>query len=176
MRDEKVSEPSFLLKRHEKVQNLCLDRDIECGHGLVAHDKLRGEGKGSSNTNPLTLPARKLMGETTRSLGLKADPAQEIIHALGNLPRRPHAVVDQGLCDKLAHGHARVERGERVLEYGLHPLPDGLQLPVGQACDVLAPEQNAARRRLQKPENQPRRSGLSAPTLPNHRERLTAVH
>jgi len=47
-------------------------------------------------------------------------------------------------ADDIARGHARVEGGERVLEYELHPAPNRSHLPGRKAGDVLAAKSDRA--------------------------------
>ena len=50
-----------MLEILQEVQDLGLDRHIQCGDGLVADDKPGIEGQGSRDPDPLPLPTRELM-------------------------------------------------------------------------------------------------------------------
>src|SRR5919108_1138332 len=59
VRDEEISELELALKVLEKIEDLGLHRNVECGHGLVANHHIRIESKRACNTNSLPLAARK---------------------------------------------------------------------------------------------------------------------
>src|SRR4051794_3586129 len=61
VRDEKISETKARLKVFEQVDDLRLDRDIECRHRLVAYDERRLHRERSRNAHALALPARELV-------------------------------------------------------------------------------------------------------------------
>ena len=55
--DEQVAQTTLRLQVHQQVQDLTLDRHIECGDRLVADDQLRLQGQGASDADALQLAA-----------------------------------------------------------------------------------------------------------------------
>ena len=84
------------------------------------------------------------------------------------------AVDDQPLLDQLAHRHARVERGERVLEHDLHPRAQVLHLLAAVGLDVLAEEDDAAAGQLADPQQRHAEGGLARARLADDAEGLAA--
>ncbi len=78
----------------------------------------------------------------------KADAREQRRHLLLALLGVGDAVDQQRLAHDVARRHARVERGERVLEDDLHLPPVGPQLGLRQADDLLALDLDRARGRL----------------------------
>ena len=62
VRDEDVREPELRAQAGEEIQDLRLDRDVERGDGLVAHEHARSDGEGARDGHALTLSARELIG------------------------------------------------------------------------------------------------------------------
>ena len=54
------------------------------------------------------------------------------------------------LADDLAHSHARIQRGIGILENNLQVTTLGTHRRVREMSEILAAEQNLARRRLRK--------------------------
>ena len=107
-------------------------------------------------------------------LGCQPDGAQQLGHAFA-LPPKVQAVQMQRLCQDAADRHARVERGERVLEDDLHAPALRPQRGGIQRAEVLAFEVHAAGRRLDQPQYQPAERGLAAARLAHHAERLSGL-
>ena len=60
--DEQVGEFELGLKVFEEVQNLRLNRHVECGDGLVGDDQIRMRRERSSNADALPLSATEGVG------------------------------------------------------------------------------------------------------------------
>ena len=73
MRDEEVREAELFLQARKQVDDLRLDRDIECRNRLVADDDLRIDGEGARDADALALSARELVREAVRLLWVQAD-------------------------------------------------------------------------------------------------------
>jgi len=71
--NEKVGEVKFFLKVHQKVDDLGLNRDIECADGFVANNELRFDGEGASNADALALASAKFVGEAAGVGRIEAD-------------------------------------------------------------------------------------------------------
>jgi hypothetical protein len=61
MGDHQVREPHLPLQRHEAIEDLCLDGDIERAGRLVEDDDLRVHDEGSGEGETLPAPAGELM-------------------------------------------------------------------------------------------------------------------
>ena len=77
--DEQVGEAELLLQVVEQVEDLRLDRHVECRHGLVQHDERRVERQGSGDADPLPLTARELVRVPVRVLGLQPTDLQQTL-------------------------------------------------------------------------------------------------
>src|SRR5688572_27384547 len=77
VRDEQVREAQLLLKLLEQVDDLRLDRNVERGYRLVAHDELGVECERASNSDPLPLAARELVRVAVGGIGGEADELEE---------------------------------------------------------------------------------------------------
>jgi hypothetical protein len=73
VRDEEEREPELTLEVGEQVQDLRLDRDVEGGHGLVAHEKARSEREGPRDPDPLALAAAEGVGIARHVVGREPD-------------------------------------------------------------------------------------------------------
>ena len=121
VRDEQIRQTQPRLQVLQQIDHLRLDRHIERGHRFIAHHQRRLDGKRARDADALALPAGELMRISLRMVRCQPDQSEQLVH-----PRTPcHAVADtvhdQRLLQDLAHGHARVQRGKRILEYDLHP-------------------------------------------------------
>src|SRR5579872_4325513 len=77
------------------------------------------------------------------------------------------------LADDVARGHARVERGERVLEYDLHRAPVRPELGLAEMGDVASVEADATAARLDQAEHAARDRRFTATGFADESERLT---
>jgi len=71
--NEEVSKVKFFLEIHQKVDDLGLDRDIECTDRFVADDELRFDGEGAGNADALALASTKFVGEAAGVGRVEAD-------------------------------------------------------------------------------------------------------
>ena len=74
------------------------------------------------------------------------------------------------LGDQRAHGPARAERGDRVLEHHRDRAPPGLQRPLGEAQELGALEADRARLRRHKADDGAAERGLARAALADQRE------
>ena len=81
------------------------------------------------------------------------------------LPGRHDGVRLEGFAHDLGDRHARVERGQRVLEDRLQPAAHRQQPARPGVRDVVAVEADAPARRLDEAQRQPRQGGLAAAAL-----------
>ena len=71
--NEEISKVELFLEIHQEVDDLGLDRDIECADRFVADDKLRFDGEGAGNTDALALASAKFVGEAAGVGRVEAD-------------------------------------------------------------------------------------------------------
>ena len=114
--------PKSFCSVHEQVDDLGLNRDVERGHRLVEDHHRRVERQRPRDADALPLAAGELVREPVPVLGAEADGAKKLLDALAAVLPRIEVVDPQRLGDDVAHRHARVQRGVRVLE-------DDLQAP-----------------------------------------------
>ena len=62
VRDEEIAKTEAFLDVFQKIDDLPLNRDVQCGDRLVADDQLRVERERPRDTDPLPLPAGKFVG------------------------------------------------------------------------------------------------------------------
>ena len=106
VRDEEVRQVEPSLKRLQEVDDLRLDRHVECGDGFVENEKPWVERNGTGDSYSLPLTARELVRVTMRVLGGQTDHLQKLDHTLSvrRLSMKPERLRDDPL-DR----HTRVE-------------------------------------------------------------------
>src|SRR5262249_56473574 len=130
-------------------------RDVERRGRLVAYNQLRLDRERARNRDALALAARELMRIARRMARLEADETEQFGDARALLCGRHHLVKLERLGENIADGHARVERGVRVLEHQLGAAPEHTYLPLGQRDDVASFEAHPAGGRLYQAQHQP---------------------
>src|SRR6516165_10722635 len=105
----------------------------------------------------------------------ESDEIQQMQHAFTHLTHREHLVSDERLCDDRAHAHARIERGVRILEYGLDRLAVVPAFGGVESLQVPPLEADAARGRLLKSEHELGCRRLSAAGFADDAERPPAL-
>ena len=80
-----------------------------------------------------------------------------------------------GLADDVAHRHARIEAGERILEDDLHLLPVLAHLLEGQGRDVDTVEDHFARCGLEKPQDRATDRRLAGSGFANEPQHLACA-
>src|SRR5450759_3423532 len=118
--DEDVRQFELVLKVFEQVDDLRPNGHVEGAHRLVADDELRVERQGAGDADALALPARELVRVALGVLGAEPDGLEQLEDALLALGLGADVVDMERLADDVAHAHARVQRGVRVLEDDLH--------------------------------------------------------
>jgi len=71
--NEKVGEVKFFLEVHQKVDDLGLNRDIECADRFVTDDELRFDGESAGNADALALATAEFVGEAAGVGRVEAD-------------------------------------------------------------------------------------------------------
>ena len=173
--DEEVRQPEVALQVGEQVQDLRADRHVERRHRLVQHHQARRERQRAGDGDALALAARELVGEQLGGALRQADEVEQLRHALADRGGGEGLVGDQRLGHDLAHAHAGIERGERVLEDGLHGAAVAAQPLRAQTRERLAVEANLAPGRLLELQDELGGRGLAAAGLAHHAQRATRV-
>ncbi len=168
--DEEIGQPLLLLQPHHQVDHLRLDRHIQRRDRLVGDDEPRVERERAGDADALPLAT----GEFVRIAAHLRRAQAHLVEQRGDAPHplgaRGDAVHLERLADDVARGHARVERGERILEDDLHLAPVRPELGRAQARDVVAAELNGARRRLDQTQDEPSDGRLAAAALADEAE------
>jgi hypothetical protein len=177
--DEQEGQVKRPLKTDEQLQYLRLDAHIERRGRFVQHHEPRLAGERAGDADPLPLPSREFVREAAKVTPLHPDKLEEFGGAVRHLPRREaqrRAVDLHRLADDVAHRHARVERGHRVLEDDLDARAHSLQRPGRERMDVLALEQDAPCRRPLQREDKPRQRRLARARLAHDAEAFAPLH
>ena len=175
--DEQIGQAEIALQLVEQVHDLALDGDVQRGNRFVADDEIRLHRQGARDADALALPARELVRIARRHLCEQPDLDQQFRRPL---PRRAdigHQAMDrQRLIDDVAHGHARVERAERVLEDHLHAPAQGLHFPPRGVGQVGAGEIDLPARHVFQPQDQAPDRGLAAAGFADDAQRPPRFH
>ena len=158
--DEQVGQPQPLLQVLQQVDHLRLHRHVERGDRLVADDQLRLAPPAPGRCRSAAAARRRTRAESAACGPAAAPPVSSsaTTWSLELAPVARQAVDHQRLADDAAHGVARVERGERVLEDDLHlpPQPPAASSPCS-ARDVrgrakrISPAVGSISRMMQRP-------------------------
>src|SRR5262245_527320 len=167
MRNEKVGQVHLLLQFLQKIDNLCLNRNIQGGDGLVADNKFRVHSQGASDTDALALPATKLVRVTVVMILAETHLPEQFDHpvAFGSAPSE--FVNFQPFTDDIADAHPRVQRRIGILKNDLH-LPSRIaELALRQSQQVFPLKINFAAARLDEPEYCSSQCRLAAARFPD---------
>ena len=143
----------------QQIDDLRLDRDVERRDRLVAHDQLRLDRERARDADALALAAGEFVRIAAHVVGLQADRLEQFDHAIGErtASSRRELVDGQRLADDRADRHARIERGERVLEDDLHVAAERAERSRRRAAVTLRPSNQISpavgsiSRRMQRP-------------------------
>ncbi len=108
----------------EQVEDLRLDGNIERGHRLVGDDDFGLEGQRTGDGDALRWPPGKFVRVLAHEARGESDLRHEVGDPAGNLRSRYHRMHAQRFSECVEHGHARIERGERILEHHLQVATD----------------------------------------------------
>ena len=104
----------------------CTDTSsAETSSSATRHSGSSGQTAGDGNA--LSLAAGEFMRQPVGRIQRQPDQVQQFVDALIDLVGRAQLVHANRLAQRLAHRHARVERGERILEDHLHAAMVGAQ-------------------------------------------------
>ncbi len=123
VRDEQVGKPEPRLQILEQIDHLRLDGNIQRRYRLVADDQIGLHRERAGDADALALAAREFVRIAPRVIGREPDQPQQLLDPPQPLLAVAEPVHDQRLLQDFAHRHARIERGERVLEHDLDAPP-----------------------------------------------------
>ena len=139
MSDEEICKVESLLQVFQQIDNLGLNRYVQCGHRLVAHDKRRVNRQGASHADTLALSAAELVGEPVSHVRIQANVLQQFRHpVLVFFLAIDQPVNYQRFPDDIPGGHPRVKRAVGVLENNLHATAHGSHITGREAGQGLA--------------------------------------
>ena len=122
MRNKQIGQAQLCLQLLQQIDDLRLNRDVQCSNGLIQHNELRVDGQRSGNPHPLTLSTGKLMGIAVNTICAQADNIQQVLNALEFFAATIQTVNGQRITDNLTDGHSRIQRGIGILIDHLHAL------------------------------------------------------
>src|SRR5437588_3015883 len=175
VRNKNVCEREFALEFLKKQKHLRADGNVERGNGFVGHNEPGLKNQGAGDADALALASGKFVGIAAERVTVEA-------HALENgggtreaLSCGKRAFVDgQRLGNDLAHAHARVQRGKRILKNHLHAATLGAKFPAAKSREVTVLELNRAAIRLDEAQEHPRKRGLAAAAFADDGEGFAA--
>ena len=138
VRDEDVGQAEVSLDVLEEIQHLALDADVECGDRFVTHDQFRTQDERPRDPDPLTLATRELVRVASRVLRAETYLLHRLLDKGIPFGAVSNAVHHQSLGNDASHGHARIERSERILEDDLHVPSHRLEGTATQAAHILS--------------------------------------
>jgi len=170
VRDEQHRQIELAAQAQEQVDDLRLDRNVERGDRLVADEEVGLHGERAGDGDPLALPAGELVRIAADIVRIEPDRLEPCSRDSAGLLSLHQPVRQRPLEDGLADTHARVERGEGVLEHGLDPRR---QLAAARR-DRGAVEKHATLARHQDAGDDAAEGRLAAARLADEAERLAA--
>ena len=127
--NEEIGKIHLLLELGQQVDHLGLDGHIQGRDRFVADDGQGIQGQGPGDADALALASGKFMGVPAHVCRMEPHAVHEEDHPVLNLIPGQVQVVADRLGDDIAHVHARVQGGERVLENDLQRRPGLAHLP-----------------------------------------------
>ena len=83
--DEQVAETEPFLQHLEQVDDLRLDRNVECRDRFVGDDQFGPDGQGPGDADALPLAAAELVGIPAGVRGVKAHRFEQVGHAVARI-------------------------------------------------------------------------------------------
>ncbi|CUJ66849.1 Uncharacterised protein [Achromobacter ruhlandii] len=175
VRDEQERHAQLALQVQQQVDDLRLDRHVQGRDRFVGDHHLGVQRQGARDADALALAAREFMRIAVDHLWREAALVHQPAHPLLRRRAAGHAVDQQRFHDGIAHRHARVERGERILEDELDVAPQRLHGAAAQRADVLAVELDRAALALDQLQQRTAGGGLAAAGFAHQRQGLAGI-
>ena len=145
MRNEHVCKTHFLLQIHKKVQNLCLNGNVQSGNRFVTNDELWVDGQCASNNNTLTTTAVEFVWVLVVGTHWQTYQIHQFFNSCSSFfSCFVNFVKFERFFDNLTDCHTWVERSVWVLEDDLHILTHLTHFIVREVVDVHAIVKNVA--------------------------------
>ncbi len=172
VRNVEIGEGVVALEVLQQVDDLRLDRDVERGHRLVAHDEVRPHCECTGDPDTLPLATGELVGVSLGELRAQANFAQGLNHAVVRLAAGRELMDEETLANRVTDRAPRVERRVWILEDQLHP-PSQLAERLGTERQHVGPvERHRAGRHRDEPQQRARGGRLAASRFPDERQRF----
>ena len=104
MCDKEIADALFFLNILQKVDNLCLDGNVERRNRFVADDKVGFECQRSRNSDSLSLAAGKLMRISPDVVRFQSNRFQQLLHTFFSLFFIVHVMDYHRLLNNLTDG------------------------------------------------------------------------
>ena len=174
--DENIGQPHFFLQALEQIQDLGLDRDIQSGNRLIAHNKFGVERQCAGDADTLPPAAVQFVGIGVDQPFCKAHD----IHQIGNAAQHllfcfADMVKFQRLADNLADCFAGVQRRKGILENNLHVPAQQTQVIFSEFCNVPSFKDYFSSGGLNQAEDGAPSGGFSAPGLSHDAKGFAAL-
>ncbi len=173
--DEQVGHAQAVLQVLHQVEHLGLHRHVQRADRLVGHDQLGLGDQGAGDGDALALAARKLMRVLVHVAGAQAHRVQHGGGALRHVGGAAVALRGQRLGDDAAHGLARVQRAEGVLEHHLEAGAGPAQRRRGQGMQVLPGQAHRAGGGRFQRHHQPRQRALARAGFAHHAQAVAGA-
>jgi hypothetical protein len=166
MRDQQIGEMKLLLQFLKEQKYLRADGHIEGRDGLIGNDERRAKNQGAGDANALTLSAGEFVGIAIHGIVGKANAAEEVRGASEALGTGKFWLVNrQRFGNDFTDTHARIQRGEGVLENHLHVAALQAQGFAGESKQIIALVQNGAVIGFDEAQQHARQGGFAATTF-----------
>ena len=149
----------------DEVQDLRLNRDVESGGRLVEDNDARFRCERAGDRDALPLAAAEGVRIALPGVGREADEVEDFKRTFA-CGATGEADRPQRFGDDVSHPHARVERGNRILEDRLQMPPPQSHRALRQIGHILAEEHDAALRSREQFQHQPGKRAFPAATFP----------
>ena len=164
--------PELAAQVEQQPHDLRLDRDIERTDGLVANEDFRPQHERARDADALALAARELVRVAIELAAVSPTRRSTSTTRRARRPRRAPADASKRLADDVAHGHARVQRRERILEHHLNVAPKA-RSPAVDSAAVSRPSTATEPEVTGTSQDRARQRGLAAAGFADDAERLT---
>ena len=123
MGNEHIGQIQLILQILHQVQNLCLNGHVQSGNRLITYDEFGLQCQCTGNSDTLSSSAVQLMGV---GVGQTLCQTHQIHQLMNSFPKSflillgVNLLNQQGLHNRLADSHSRVQGCEGVLKDNLH--------------------------------------------------------
>ena len=173
--DEQQREAELALQVLQQIDDLRLDGDVERRDRLVADDQFGFGGERPGDADALALAAGEFVRPAAQRVARQAHGVHQRRHLRVEFGGRfGEAEIADRLGQDVAHAHARIEAGERILEHHLHAAAHAAQPAGRKIVDALAIQHHLAGGDVEQPQDGPADRRLAAAGFADQRQRLAA--